>query len=581
MRFSNTLLLLILCFLVIIWTVRSVPPLPPVRCDQTGCTVSNAYDVWPDRKNCNAANVTYPATEEELVKAVAYASEHNLKVKTVTKFSSTIPKLACPSGSDAILISTSKYNSAVEIKPDRLTVTADSGVSLRELIDKVEAAGFSIGTSPYWEGVSVGGLISTGSHGSSWSGRGGSVHDHVVGINLVVPATSSEGYAKVVSIVEGRDNELINAVKVSLGVLGVISKVKLSIEKAFKRSITYNFTSDVALEDTFMEHGKKFEFGDITWYPSRKTAVYRYDLRSPADVSGSGVNDFIGFQSNAILISKGVRALEKALETSKSENGKCKTADTTLAYKKLTGNGLKNNGLFFTGYPVIGTQGKLQSSGSCLYSSSLRVDVSCSWDPRYNGLSFYETTAMFPVSRFRGFLLDVKKLRDFKPERLCGIDIYNGILIRFIKGSKAYLGQTEDSVVIDFNYYRADDALTPRLNQDVMEEMEQMAFVKHGAKPHWGKNRKMGFFGVKQKYGPNFDKFLEVKNKLDPKEMFSSEWSDEILFGRESSKYDGCALEGNCVCSEDRHCSPSNGYFCRPGLVYTQARVCRFSSAQI
>ncbi|KAG2300575.1 hypothetical protein Bca52824_037047 [Brassica carinata] len=72
-----------------------------------------------------------------------------------------------------------------------------------------------------------------------------------------------------------------------------------------------------------------------------------------------------------------------------------------------------------------------------------------------------ETTAIFPVSRFRDFFLDVKKLRDLKPERFCGIDIYNGILIRFIKGSKAYLGQTEDSVVIDFNYYRADDALTP------------------------------------------------------------------------------------------------------------------------
>lgn len=73
--------------------------------------------------------------------------------------------------------------------------------------------------------------------------------------------------------------------------------------------MTYNFTSDVALEDIFVEHGKKFEFGDITWYPSRKTAVYRYDFRSPVNVSGNGVNDFIGFQSNAILISKGVRAL--------------------------------------------------------------------------------------------------------------------------------------------------------------------------------------------------------------------------------------------------------------------------------
>ncbi|CAN8299280.1 unnamed protein product [Cochlearia groenlandica] len=581
MRYFHKLSLSIICFLFTIQTIRSVPPKPPVQCDKTGCTISNAYGAWPDRKTCSARSVTYPRNEEELRKAVAYASQQNLKIKTVTRFSHTIPKLACPSGSDAILISTSNLNSVIEIEPDRLTVTADSGVSLREVIDRVEESGFSIGTSPYWEGVSVGGLISTGSHGSSWFGKGGSVHDHVVGISLVVPANSSEGFAKVIEIEEGRDDNLLNAVKVSLGVLGVISKVKLSIEKAFKRSVTYNFTSDVGLEDIFMDHGKTFEFGDITWYPSRETAVYRYDLRSPVNVSGNGVNDFIGFQSNQILISKGIRALEKALESNKSEKGKCATAVTTLAYKKLTGNGLKNNGLLFTGYPVIGSQGEIQTSGSCLYSSSLRIDVSCAWDPRYNGLFFYETTAIFAVSRFRDFLIDIKKLRDLNPERFCGIDIYNGILIRYIKGSKAYLGQTEDSVVVDFNYYRADDASTPRLNQDLMEEMEQIAFIKHGAKPHWGKNRKLGFFGVKQKYGPNFERFLEVKNKLDPKEMFSSEWSDEILFGTEGYKYDGCALEGNCVCSEDKHCSPSKGYFCRQGLVYTEARVCRFSSAQV
>lgn len=227
MRYSHTLQQFsILSFFVTIWTVQSVPPQPPIRCDQTGCTVSNAYGTWPDRKTCHAANVTYPTTEEELRKAVAYAAEHNLKVKTVTKFSHTIPKLACPSGSDALLISTSKYNSVIEIEPELLTVTADSGVSLRELIEKVEGAGFSIGTSPYWEGVSIGGLISTGSHGSSWSGRGGSVHDHVVGISLVVPANQSEGFAKVVRLEEGRDDTLLNAVKVSLGVLGVISKVQ-------------------------------------------------------------------------------------------------------------------------------------------------------------------------------------------------------------------------------------------------------------------------------------------------------------------------------------------------------------------
>lgn len=256
-------------------------------------------------------------------------------------------------------------------------------------------------------------------------------------------------------------------------------------------------------------------------------------------------------------------------------NGKCALATTFVGFKKLVANGLKN-GLIFTGYPVVGHQGKMQTSGSCLYST--KIDTSCAWDPRIGGLFFYETTAIFPALKFGDFLRDVKKLRDLKPENFCGVDIYNGFLIRFIKASQAYLGQSEDSIVLDYNYYRADDSSTPRLNQDVWEEVEQMAFFKYGAKPHWAKNRNLAFLDLQHKY-PNFIKFLAAKKQLDPKNMFSGEWSDEILYGKETVKADGCALEGQCICSEDIHCSPKKGYFCERGLVYKEARVCRYSSS--
>lgn len=84
--------------------------------------------------------------------------------------------------------------------------------------------------------------------------------------------------------------------------------MKLSLEQAFKRSITYNFTGDAGIEDIFMDHAKKYEFADITWYPSRHKAVYRYDDRVPLNASGDGVFDFLGFQSNLILVSKSTRA---------------------------------------------------------------------------------------------------------------------------------------------------------------------------------------------------------------------------------------------------------------------------------
>ncbi|KAJ6295565.1 hypothetical protein OIU78_023565 [Salix suchowensis] len=105
-----------------------------------------------------------------------------------------------------------------------------------------------------------------------------------------------------------------------------------------------------------------------------------------------------------------------------------------------------------------------------------------------------------------------------------------------------------------------------------------MAFFKHGAKPHWAKNRNLAFLDVQHKY-PDFSKFLAAKKQLDPTNMFSGEWSNEILYGKEAVKADGCALEGQCICSQDIHCSPKNGYFCKEGLVFKEARVCRYSSS--
>ncbi|KAL2345948.1 hypothetical protein Fmac_007233 [Flemingia macrophylla] len=37
---------------------------------------------------------------------------------------------------------------------------------------------------------------------------------------------------------------------------------------------------------------------------------------------------------------------------------------------------------------------------------------------------------------------------------------------------------------------------------------------------------------------------------------------------------DGCTPEGLCICSQDRYCAPNKGYFCRPGRIYKEARVC-------
>ena len=141
------LILLVLCSLAP--AALSVPPRPPVRCDggsDGGCVLSNAYGAWSsDRAGCPVAAVSYPASERDVVAAVARASAGRMRVKVVSGFAHTIPKLACPGGGNAttLLISTSRYT-GVEVDAAARTVTADAGASLRAVIDAAEASGLSL-----------------------------------------------------------------------------------------------------------------------------------------------------------------------------------------------------------------------------------------------------------------------------------------------------------------------------------------------------------------------------------------------------------------------------------------------------
>eukprot|EP00253_Pinus_taeda_P031360 PITA_31360 len=564
-------------FFLLASIVKSSPPGPVVKCSDgsTNCTVSNGYGVFPDRSTCRAAQVVYPSTEEQLVAYVAEAVQKNQKMRVVTRYAHSIPKLVCPAGDAGLIISTLNLDHLVSVNKRSMTMTFESGVTLKDLIDAAANEGLALPHSPYWLGVTLGGMLGTGAHGSSLFGKGSAVHELVVGMRLVVPASEDEGYAKVVSLNEA--DEDLNALKVSLGVLGVISQVTLQLQTMFKRSITNVEQDDIDLENRIAQFGLEHEFADVTWQPAQRKVVYRVDDRVPVNTSGNGVNDFIGFRPTFSSLLATARIAEEVEQSHNSTHSVCAVAAVQVNSIMEVGTGLKNDDLLFHGYPVIGYQNNMQAAGSCLRSPEDGLETACAWDPRIKGLFFFQNGISISVSKIGQFLSDVKKIRDMAPNSLCGVELYNGFLMRYVKASSAYLGKQEDSVDIEMTYYRPNDPNTPRLHEDVLEEIEQMALVKYGGMPHWGKNRNIAFDGVMKKYS-KYEAFLAAKTKYDPRGLFSNEWTDSVLGIGEAGviiKKDGCALEGLCVCSEDAHCAPDKSYFCKPGRVYTEARVCR------
>ncbi|KAM0822252.1 hypothetical protein ACQ4PT_071609 [Festuca glaucescens] len=237
--------------------------------------------------------------------------------------------------------------------------------------------------------------------------------------------------------------------------------------------------------------------------------------------------------------------------------------------------GFTNDGPFFTGYPVVGYQHRIQASGTCINSEEDGLLTSCPWDSRIRSPFFYNSGFSVALSQAPAFVADIQKLRDLDPRALCSLDAKLGVLIRYVRASSAYLGKTEDSVDFDITYYRSYTEGAPRAHADVLDELEQLALRKYDAIPHWGKNRNFAFDGAIAKY-PKAGEFLKVKDRYDPDGIFSSEWSDQVLGinGSPNIIDKGCAIEGLCICSDDLHCAPEKGLFCRLGKVYVEARVC-------
>ncbi|GJN09993.1 hypothetical protein PR202_ga28051 [Eleusine coracana subsp. coracana] len=148
---------------------------------------------------------------------------------------------------------------------------------------------------------------------------------------------------------------------------------------------------------------------------------------------------------------------------------------------------------------------------------------------------------------------------------LCGVEMYGGVMMRFVRGSSALLRKPEGSVDFDLSYYRR----------------RWHCAATSGSRTR-GKNRNVTFEGATAKYGGSAwaEEFERVRRAYDPEGLFTNEWSNQVLGIGEgvSVVRDGCALEGPCMCSVDTHCAPDRGYLCRPGRVYEEARVCRHSS---
>ncbi|MFN8847719.1 MAG: FAD-binding protein [Bdellovibrionales bacterium] len=171
------------------------------------------------------AQVFYPENIQQVQNLVknAYHSETPIRFSGASHSTSSI--ILGP----GVYLKSQRLNKIGEIKLDRVhgpTVEVESGVKLGDLSKYLSEKGYSLGFAyPFYYGVTIGGLLSTGSHGTSRK------HTALSSQNIL-ELQFVNGFGELITA--GNENpRLLKAARVSLGLLGFIYKIKLKIYPDF------------------------------------------------------------------------------------------------------------------------------------------------------------------------------------------------------------------------------------------------------------------------------------------------------------------------------------------------------------
>jgi len=61
---------------------------------------------------------------------------------------------------------------------------------------------------------------------------------------------------------------------------------------------------------------------------------------------------------------------------------------------------------------------------------------------------------------------------------------------------------------------------------------EDLVWIPHGAKPHWGKLHYLNYNQLSRMYGEEYERYLSVRRRLDPRDVFLNQHLRELFLER-------------------------------------------------
>lgn len=404
---------------------------------------------WSGGQYCEPSARVAPANEDALVDLMTSASGPVRPVGAGHSFTGLVP-------TDGTIVALDRLSGIESHNEETLEATIWAGTRLSSIGEPLAARGQAMQNMPDIDRQTLAGSISTSTHGTGITT--GSLSSTVTGLRLITP----QGDA--IDCDARNHPEIFKAAQVSLGGLGIVSRIRIQNRTPFKlKKQEYFLPFDEALEaaDELRDNNRSFEMYYITHSGYANVIIQNEteEADTPPIEAAEDSNDAVFLMQSIQNWTKGLPWLRQ------------KILDTIIS-------GIE---------PVTAVAASYK-----IFPSERRV--------RFNEMEYH-----IPMEDGLECLAEVKQA--IANER---IDVFFPIEFRYIKGDDIWLSPFQGGARCSIAVHRYfEEDYKPYFS--VIEPI----FRKYGGRPHWGKLHSLTSKDFELLY-PNWHDYLSVRAELDP-----------------------------------------------------------------
>lgn len=424
-----------------------------------GTTRAEPWQNWSGNQQAQAAAILYPRDETELAQAVKAAKPPLRAFGGSHSFAPLVP-------TPGTLVSLEQMTALIDHDPQALTATLSAGTRIAVAGELLAAIGQNLENEPDINLQSLGGAISTATHGTGMQLK--CLSGYVSKLKLVLADGS------VVTCSQDKDRELFDAARVSMGSIGILSEITFRNRAAYKlRAETEVMTVAEAMQH--VEQRKNvdrhiemlvFPFGD-------RAVIKRMNITTEADTP--------------------------PVESHFDENEVLRLAAETVQAAPFT-------------------KGLIQKLVGAFIDETPRVAPAHHLFPSPRTVPFNEMEYTVPADQGLACLEEVcAVLREHGPA------VFFPLEFRYVAADDTWLSPFSQraGAAISVHQYAKQDA------REVFDLVEPV-LKKYAGRPHWGKLHNLTAKDLHALY-PRFGDFLAVRKQVDPQGKLLNDYMKTLL----------------------------------------------------